>query len=173
MLRSRVRRSFTVEIKSKSRQTPSWPETTVPQPVNWAALDPAPEAPASFGAEAAAPPAPAEKPRRILPSLIVAEPEPVAPEPLAMRERPLPRVRRAKSQQIRAEMPRTVPSWSPADLHEDPVPQAPQAQRQAAPQSVSPAPAAAPARSVVKPRTSKPALRPGERWKRRLPRACR
>ncbi|WP_375455192.1 DNA-binding protein [uncultured Methylobacterium sp.] len=172
MLRSRVRRSFTVEIKSKSRQTPSWPEATAPQPVNWAALDPAPEAPASSGAEAAAPPAPAEKPRRILPSLIVAESEPEAPEPVAARERPLPRVRRATSQQVRAETSRTAPSWSLADLHEDLVPQAAQAQRQAAPQPVSLAPAAAPARNAVKPRTSGPALRPGERWKRRLPRAC-
>ncbi|GJD46783.1 hypothetical protein AFCDBAGC_4667 [Methylobacterium cerastii] len=191
MLRSRVRRSFTVEVKSKNRHTPSWPEDPTPSPVNWAALDPAPETPSPFDAfwpdEAAAPApaAPAEKPRRILPSLIVAEPEPEPEtvEPASAREPRLPRVRRVKPPQARPEgshaeaarpeLARPAAIWSFADIadaaSEPAVAAIPPVQ--ARPTPVAPAPTAS--RKVVTPRTAKPALAPGERWKRRLPRSCR
>lgn len=180
MLRSRVRRSFTVEVKSKSRQAPSWPENPAPSPVNWAALDPAPETPSPFEAAwsgettASVQPVAAEKPRRILPSLIVPEPEP--PEPVVEREPRLPRVRRVKPSPARSEAPQTGASWSLADIYDDddaaPEPQVAQ-QRSIPPQPVLAAPISAPSRKAAKPRSAEPALGPGERWKRRLPRSCR
>lgn len=177
MLRSRVRRSFTVEVKSKSRQAPAWPEPPSPSSVDWAALDPAsfapkPADPAPKPADPAPKAAvPAEKPRRILPSLIVAEPEPEPDMPAETREPRLPRVRRVKPPQARPEAPQAERSWSFADIEdaelESPEPVA--AQHEAP----RPAPVAAPARKLAAPRNAEPALRPGERWKRRLPRSCR
>lgn len=188
MLRSRVRRSFTVEVKSKNRHTPSWPEDPTPSPVNWAALDPAPETPSPFDAcwpdeAASAPAAPAEKPRRILPSLIVAEPEPETVEPASTREPRLPRVRRVKPPQARSEeshaeaarpeVTRSAAIWSFADIanaaSEPAVAALPPVE--ARPTPVAPVPVAS--RKAARPRTAKPALAPGERWKRRLPRSCR
>ncbi len=193
MLRSRVRRSFTVEVKSKSRHTLSWPDDPNPAPVNWAALDPAPDTPSPFDAflpdEMAAPasPVPAEKPRRILQSLIVAEPEAETFEPEVVREPRLPRVRRVKPPQMRSESSpieaaRTEPArhevvqadaiWSFADIAKassDPAVAMPIVEAHAAPV----APATLTLRNRPKPKAGEPALAPGERWKRRLPRFCR
>ncbi|WP_375463294.1 DNA-binding protein [uncultured Methylobacterium sp.] len=166
MLRSRVRRSFTVEIKSKTRHVPSWPETQAPSPVNWAALDPSPEPPETPPAEAAAGLREIEKPRRILPSLLAAEPAPEVPEPAAEREPPLPRVRRVKPRRPLSEPAPSVPSWSLADFDDA----APAPEPAIAPPA-SVAQSAPPARKVPLRRTSA-VLRPGERWKRRLPRSC-
>ena len=214
MLRSRVRRSFTVEVKSKNRHTLSWPDDPTPAPVNWAALDPAPETPSPFDPfwsdepAPAAPPVPAEKPRRILQSLIVAEPEPApASEPEVAREPRLPRVRRVKPpqtqsdvlrsdvaraetarplagrlqaarpqerspQDIRSQETRSEAIWSFADIADassDPAVASPSI----AVPPASVAPATVTPRKPPRARTSEPALAPGERWKRRLPRSCR
>ena len=189
MLRSRVRRSFTVEVKSKTRQSLSWPEPSTPSLVNWAALDPAPETPSPFDSvwsdeapTATAPPVAAEKPRRILQSLIVAEPEPDVSEAAIEREPRLPRVRRVKPAPSRTDMARddvarakAAPSdaiWSFADIADA------SADLTVATPSVKARPEAAastvmPARKLQKPRAAEPALAPGERWKRRLPRSLR
>lgn len=182
MLRSRVRRSFTVEVKSKTRQSQSWPNDPAPSPVNWAALDPAPETPSSFeafwsdAAADAAPPVPAEKPRRILQSLIVAEPEPDISEPPAEREAPLPRVRRVKPPLPRSDESRTEPArpgatWSFSDIA-DAAEDGAVAPSQTAHQPPAADAAPAPPRKPSKARTAETAFAPGERWKRRLPRSC-
>ena len=182
MLRSRVRRSFTVEVKSKSRQASSWPDNPAPSPVNWAALDPAPETPSRFEPAwsdepmPAAPPVAAEKPRRILPSLILAEPEPEPEiaEPQVAREPRLPRVRRPKVAKGRNEAKASEATWSFADIataSDDLPPAAPQIQAQPVIPAAAPPPT--PSRKFIKARSIERVLAPGERWKRRLPRSCR
>lgn len=197
MLRSRVRRSFTVEVKSKNRHSLSWPDDPTPAPLNWAALDPAPETPSPFDtvwpdqAAAPAPPVPAEKPRRILQSLILAEPEPEVAEPVIERELRLPRVKRVKPPQMRSESPRAEAGrsdqarsemvrpdaiWSFADIADASSEPAVAAPAIPAPPVTAVAPvASAPAvmRRPTKSRSTEPALAPGQRWKRRLPRSCR
>jgi hypothetical protein len=114
--------------------------------------------------------------RRVLPSLVPMFAMPVEPEaaevpPAPVVER-LPRVRRVKPQAQRKQA--SVSNSAP------PAPANATAQRQTAPAIAAPAPlnaSALVAQPVVAPaRTSRltqqaAALRPGERWKRRLPRA--
>ena len=97
MKRSRVQRPFTVEIKSRGRQTgslqdqPSVPSPSQPSSL-WAGMNlqgeltDHPETPITIETEAprvAEPRAPEPEKRRVLPSLLAPEPEPVAAEPEA------------------------------------------------------------------------------------------
>lgn len=158
MSRTRVRRSFTVETKSRGRQAPAF------LPVRASLLESAPKPRPEAGLFESRPePAAARhEPRRILPNLIVppvAEPE---PEPVTAAEPPLPRVRRVKqasrgptaprSEEIRIPVP-------PVPARAAPVPVPPSEPR---PAEIGPRPARRPAEG----------LRRGERWKRRLPRVC-
>ena len=110
MKRSRVQRPFTVEIKSRGRQTgslqdqPSVPSPSAPSGL-WAGLNlqgdltDRPETPITIEAEAprvAEPRAPEPEKRRVLPSLLAPEPVPVDAEPASApsAEPRLPRVRR-------------------------------------------------------------------------------
>ncbi|GJE31798.1 DNA-binding protein [Methylobacterium oxalidis] len=165
MSRSRVRRPFTVEVKSNGRQSHGLAiPSRVPDPPRPTArlLD---EASLWLRAERLpehVSPAPEAEPRRILPSLLVAEaPEP-APEPPVAKEPPLPRVRRVKARPARA----------PAADRPEPVVQAALDQPIVVPVPAGPAPE--PAQTPRRRNGPKllPDLARGERWKRRLPRAC-
>src|SRR3954447_7515283 len=131
MTRNRVRRSFTVEVKGRGRSGLNLQEATKspspPPSVLWAGTDLTPEL-ARLAEEIApaADPDPAEKPvekveaRRVLPSLLVAEPITVEPEPAPEREPRLPRVRRvaermkAKPKRVESTTPpKSAISWPP------------------------------------------------------------
>jgi hypothetical protein len=183
MTRNRVRRSFTVEVKSRGRPGSNLHEATKssspPPSVLWAGTDLSrelarlAEAPATI-----ADPAPAEKPvekveaRRILPSLLVAEPIAVEPEPILTREPRLPRVRRVperKKAKPKLEAVETPTSSAPPRA---PVPAPQVSARAAAPVAVQ-AVVPVPEQRAVKARNKvEPTLKAGERWKRRLPRVC-
>lgn len=176
-MRNRVRRTFTVEAKSsgtaryvsipsKQPREPHKRPRQLEAAALWPSLDAAVPA---FQALAEAAP----EHRRILPSLLIAEvhePEPEA----AVEPEELPRVRRASSPIAPTESaprrrgrPRKVPAREGAEVAVEVV-------EQAAPEP--PQPAAETAPIVVSRRRPDRAgsekLRLGERWKRRLPKAC-
>ncbi|MDR7039356.1 hypothetical protein J2X36_004130 [Methylobacterium sp. BE186] len=174
MSRSRVRRSFTVEVKSNGRQSlglaiPS--RVPAPTPVSSArALDAeslwlkAERVPEHVS------PAPQAEARRVLPSLLVAEAPAPEPEMRTFEEPPLPRVRRVKPRTARSTMAEPATSGSP-------LPKAARVEPELLPAAdasplLLPTAAEPPAgrrRTVAK---ATPELARGERWKRRLPRAC-
>ena len=162
MPRNRVRRSFTVETKSRGRQAPAF------LPVRAPLLESGPErlAPSLFEAVSAPRPERPE-PRRILPSLMlpqVSEPEPDRVEPAA--EPPLPRVRRVAARRRVAAPERET---QPAPIVH-PVPEL--AEIVAAAQQAAPGSSDAAERAPRRTRRAGEDLRLGERWKRRLPRVC-
>ncbi len=179
MPRNRERRSFTVAAKSSGHQgfvsiPAKAPRVPQPTPRKPPALGPWAEA--AEVAPAAAPSAIGTEPRRILPNLNAWEAPAPAPAPDVVAEPPLPRVRRPAPQGTfdgaprRRGRPRKVPLSpdppAPA-LHEpEPVPALAAPRVELAPMRAAPVPA---------PRKARPTsetLRLGERWKRRLPRAC-
>lgn len=172
-LRNRVRRTFTVEAKSSGTaryvsipsKPPREPRKRAGQPeaeILWPSLDGA--APAFQALAEAAP-----EHRRILPSLLIAEVH--EPEPEAATEpEELPRVRRAspptapaKGAPRRRGRPRRVLAQEAVEVVE-----------QAAPEPTQPVVETAPfILSRRRPdRAGSEKLRLGERWKRRLPKAC-
>ncbi|WP_430912323.1 hypothetical protein [Methylobacterium sp. sgz302541] len=156
MSRQRVRRSFTVEVKSGTRQSAS---LMIPSRVQAA---PRPEPVRAPAWDIFAPAAPAAP--RVLPSLLVpeappeAEPAPVAAEP------PLPRVRRVK---------RVVKAAAP--LRDEPEAAVAEADAPSPDEDAAGSPSPALPERSAKRRLAAGAgapLRRGERWKRRLPQAC-
>ncbi|WP_407531054.1 hypothetical protein [Methylobacterium oryzisoli] len=183
MTRNRVRRSFTVEVKGRGRSGLNLQEATKssspPPSVLWAGTDLSRELAqlAEEPVKTALPSLtqqPAEKveARRILPSLLVVEPMAVEPEPAVEREPRLPRVRRG-SEWLKAK-PKREAGEKPVDSV---IPRLPISALQ--PQTLAAMPVAAPdPAQAVRLRRVKmhskvgPKLKAGERWKRRLPRAC-
>lgn len=172
-MRNRVRRTFTVEAKSSGQaryvsiptKQPREPRKRTGQPeaeTLWPSLNAA--APASQALAEAAP-----EHRRILPSLLVAEvhePEPKA----AVEPEELPRVRRASSPTAPAESaprrrgrPRKVPAQEAVEVVEQAAMEPPQPVVETSPIIVS---------RRRPDRAGSEKLRLGERWKRRLPKAC-
>ena len=199
MKRSRVQRPFTVEIKSRGRQTgslqdqPSVPSPSQPSSL-WAGLNlqgeltDHPETPITIEAEAprvAEPRAPEPEKRRVLPSLLAPEPEPVAAEPESAfaAEPRLPRVRRIAAKP----WPQAQPTWAQAEARAaadaplvhakilvSPAQPAPSAHElgSTGPGIAEPGSAEPAAARLRRERRGMPGLRAGERWKRRLPRSC-
>ncbi|GLS43716.1 DNA-binding protein [Methylobacterium brachythecii] len=176
MTRYRERRSFTVAAKSSGQSgfvTIPVKAPRAPQAARQALAAPTPAAFAELAPAAA--PAAEVTPRRVLPSLIAWEAPVPEPEPAFTPEPPLPRVRRATPQGTLEDGPRRR---GRPRKHPLPIDTAPAVERKP-----EPAPIAAPTVSPVAQATpAKPALRRvqpdgtrlrlGERWKRRLPRAC-
>ncbi|AWN43387.1 DNA-binding protein [Methylobacterium durans] len=165
MSRSRVRRPFTVEVKSSGRQghgltipsrVPDPPRQADARSVDasslWLKAERVPEHVA---------PPPQGEARRVLPSLLVPEPQAPEPELPPAKEPPLPRVRRVKLRPADAVALPEKP---------DPVPQPIVVAKPAVHSAPGDDPVAAPRRKAS-PRLL-PDLARGERWKRRLPRAC-
>ena len=183
MTRNRVRRSFTVEVKSRSRFGSNLHEATKssspPPSVLWAGTDLTQELSRLVEEPVdAALPSPAKQPvtkveaRRVLPSLLVVEPIAVETAPTPMREPRLPRVRRA-SERMKAK-PKPSASETATNSALIRLPASAHQPRTLAAMPVagtSPAPAGRP-RAVKMRGKVGPKLKAGERWKRRLPRAC-
>ncbi|ACL62963.1 conserved hypothetical protein (plasmid) [Methylobacterium nodulans ORS 2060] len=186
MTRKRVQRPFTVEVKGRSRLQPagqeiSKPSTSSPPPsVLWAGTDLGRElarAGEKFSNLVSARPAEKQKveARRVLPSLLVAEPITVEPDPEPTLEPRLPRVRRVTSAKkvtktTRSKRNAASPANSQPPIRVEPAPQ---------PTPATPARSAAPPipLRVTRSRRSRAEavqpLKPGQRWKRRLSRFCR
>ncbi|WP_407523809.1 hypothetical protein [Methylobacterium oryzisoli] len=182
MTRNRVRRSFTVEVKGRGRSGLNLHEATKssspPPSVLWAGTGLSQElAQLADDPVSTAAPSPAKQSvekveaRRVLPSLLVAEPITVEPEPAPVREPRLQRVRRV-SERMKAKPKREAsekPTAQTISWPREPVSQFQPPAVPVAAQALAPS---------TKPRTVKvrskaePTLRAGERWKRRLPRAC-
>lgn len=176
-MRNRVRRSFTVEAKTSGQaRHVSIPSKLPREPGRrtgkseaetlWPSLDAI--APASQPPAEAAP-----EHRRILPSLLVAEVQEPEPE-AAVEPEELPRVRRVSSPIAPTEnaprrrgRPRKVPVQEAVEVTAEVV-------EQAAPKPAQPVAETAPIIvSRRRPdRAGSEKLRLGERWKRRLPKAC-
>lgn len=172
-LRNRVRRSFTVEAKSSGQarhvsipsKLPREPRKRTGQPeaeTLWPSLTAT--APASQAHAEAAP-----EHRRILPSLLVAEVHEPELEPPAEPER-LPRVRRASPPTAPADgaprrrgRPRKVLAQDAAEVAQLVAPVPPQPVMETAPIIM---------RQRRPDRAGSEKLPRGERWKRRLPKAC-
>ena len=182
MTRNRVRRSFTVEVKGRGRSSLNLQEaaksSSPPPSVLWAGTGLSQELAqfAEYPVSTAAP-SPTKQSvekveaRRVLPSLLLVEPIAVEPEPAAVREPRLPRVRRAaermkvKPKRKASEKPTTSTfSWPPEPISQFRPPAAPVAAQALAPSTKL--------RTVKVRSKAEPTLRAGERWKRRLPRAC-
>lgn len=182
MTRNRVRRSFTVEVKGRGRSGLNLHEavksSSPPPSVLWAGTGLSQElAQLAEDPVSTAAPSPAKQPvvtieaRRVLPSLLVAEPIAVEPEPAPAREPRLPRVRRAaecmevKPKRKPSEKPTTSTlSWPPEPVSQFRPPAVPVAAQDLA--------LSAKPRTVKVRSKAKPTLKAGEKWKRRLPRAC-
>jgi hypothetical protein len=191
MKRSRVQRPFTVEIKSRNRQTgslqdqPSVPSPAVPSGL-WAGLNlqgdliDRPETPPPSEAEAprkVEPRAPEPEKRRVLPSLLAPAPEPVETDAAPTAEPRLPRVRRVAAKP----RPQAQPAWAEALAEPDaPAPRrsgivVPSAQSAPEASDRSDSELGASELALARLRRERrglPGLRAGERWKRRLPRSC-
>ena len=183
MTRNRVRRSFTVEVKSRSRLASSVheaPKSSSPPPsVLWAGTDLSRElARLAEAPVAIADRAPAQKvvekieARRVLPSLLAAEPITVEPAPAPVREPRLPRVRRVSERtKVQPKLDAVSAPANSAASRSRPL--AGKTGDRASP--VGPVLNAAPVavlRTMKARRKVEPAPKAGERWKRRLPRAC-
>jgi hypothetical protein len=174
MSRNRERRSFTVAAKSSGQSgfvTIPVKAPRVPQAARQA-LAPAVSAAFSDPVPAATPPADLS-PRRILPSLIAWEAPAPEPEPEYTPEPPLPRVRRVTPQGTLDDAPRRRgrPRKHPLPAETvAPVAQAIEPEPIPVASPVAQTRPAAPAQRRVQPEGAR--LRLGERWKRRLPRAC-
>lgn len=172
MLRKQTRRSFTVETKGGAHQGRAIITAKAPRVPRKTAQS-APVAPlVAFPWE---PPTTAQteiargaEPRRILPSLITWEPSEPEPAPALPTEPPLPRVRRvAPTESLEAPRRRGRPQKVvPEPMDVVPV------VLEAAPPALLPVPASPPQRPVRGDRSDAAGLARGERWKRRLPRAC-
>lgn len=171
MLRKQTRRSFTVETKGGANQGRAIITAKAPRVPRKSAKSASVAPPLAFPWEPWTT-APAEiardaEPRRILPSLITWEPsEPVSALPT---EPPLPRVRRV-APMVGLEAPRR--RGRPRKVTPESVDVAPVG-LEAAPPAPQPAPASSSQTRPVRVSRSETAeLARGERWKRRLPRAC-
>jgi hypothetical protein len=172
MLRKQARRSFTVEVKHSTTSGRSFIPAKPPQVLQRARIDTIPPGTASslFEPKAASLETPkVEKTRRILPSLIVWEPSSPEPEPSAVREPSLPRVRRAVMPQLTEDAPRrrgrprkVVPEVATGAQVEQEVVRAAR--------NLPSAAALTHIRRDARPDAT--GLPRAERWKRRLPRAC-
>jgi hypothetical protein len=173
MLRKQTRRSFTVETKGGANQgraiitakAPRVPRKTVKS----APVAPQVAFPWELPATAPAETARDSEPRRILPSLITWEPSEPEPVPALPTEPPLPHVRRV-APSVSLEAPRR--RGRPRKVVPEPMDVAP-----SIPEAAPPTPQLAPASpSQARPmrgdRSEAAGLARGERWKRRLPRAC-
>lgn len=173
MLRKQTRRSFTVETKHGANQGRTFITAKVPR-VPWEAARSIPTVLSSVFEPAPVAPAPTEamkgiKPRRILPSLITWEPSELEAAPSLPSEPSLPRVRRV-GPSVPPEAPRRrgrprkvtleAVDAAPVILEAEPL----------APVSVLASPSTV--RPVWGDRSKTAGLPRGERWKRRLPRAC-
>jgi len=173
MLRKQTRRSFTVEIKGGAHQGRAIIATKAPRTPRKTAKS------APVGPQVAFPwelptTAPAEtakdaEPRRILPSLITWEPSEPEPALALPSEAPLPRVLRV-APLVGLEAPRR--RGRPRKVVPEPMDVAP-----TIPEAAPPTPQLAPAspsqaRHMRGDRSETAGLARGERWKRRLPRAC-
>ncbi|GEP11196.1 DNA-binding protein [Methylobacterium gnaphalii] len=175
MTRNRGRRSFTVAAKSSGQSgfvTIPVKAPRVPQAARQAAA-PATSAVFSEPVSATAPPADVT-PRRILPSLIAWEAPAPEPEAVFTPEPPLPRVRRVTPQGALDDAPRRRGRPRKRPL---PVDMAPTVMHEPEPAPAAPvvSPVAQPTPATAARRRDQPdgtRLRLGERWKRRLPRAC-
>lgn len=177
MSRQRVRRSFTVEVKSGARQGSA---SDIPNRLT-AAAEPTPRSPVWpwDAAPASSPqtPAPAAtERRRILPSLLPTQALEAEPEPEPIEE-PLPRVRRV-AMPATGEPPRKRGRPRKIPLAEMPASNGEVFEAPVAVEAIPDVPElrGVPAEGASRPRTTGRAeeqvLRRGERWKRRLPRAC-
>lgn len=175
MTRNRGRRSFTVAAKSSGQSGFVTIPVKAPRAAKAARQVSAAPSSAAFSEPAPASASASElMPRRILPSLIAWEAPVPEPEPAFTPEPPLPRVRRITPQGTLDDAPRRR---GRPRKHPLPVDTAPVVARTPEPE---PVPVTAPAVSPVA--QAKPAMRRvqpdgvrlplGERWKRRLPRAC-
>ncbi|APX85705.1 DNA-binding protein [Methylorubrum extorquens] len=171
MLRNRVQRPFTVEVKSSGQnRRVSIPSKQPREPHKrtgrtealalWPSLDAAAIVPQPHVE-------PVQEHRRILPSLIVAEVQEPATEPDE-----LPRARRAsrpieaiEGAPRRRGRPRKV-------IVQEAVQQAVEVVEQVAPEPAQAVPETVPIIRRRPDRTGSETLRLGERWKRRLPKAC-
>lgn len=177
MMRNHDRRSFTVEVRSGSRHHPDViiPSRT-PSIGRWAVrgrrqLDP--WAALSAAKPENVPPGISET-RRILPNLMVPEVPPAA-EPEVARATPskAPPHRRGRPPKLRLDVASVTPE--PEEMNEAKPIQEPSLEPNATAKPPEPHPAAptAPAAAPrIRGRKEASNLRPGERWKRRLPRAC-
>lgn len=147
-MRNRSSRSFTVETKSGGRQRP-----IIPQRAPAAA---APR-PAVHWPSATEPQAPVPEPRRILPSLIVAEAPPDEPELTPAAEERSAKPRRERPPKAKSVAPEFAMEPLAEPTHEIAAP--------------APVPELSETRLVRA--TKLPALPIGERWKRRLGRWAR
>lgn len=188
-MKRRSARPFTVEVKHTRTSRASLADATArsrKDPDLWRGLPlsagdtPAEVRPALPQPKPVAPRTPSQpevQARRVLPSLVPIFAMPVEPEGSEARSAPaverLPRVRRPKQPTKRAQKPEAHVSSKPSAAA-TPVPQPPIVPLVIAPtvadvsaELAQPAPAQG--RGARRPQQT-PALRPGERWKRRLPR---
>lgn len=191
MTRKRVQRPFIVEIKGRSRShplsltlSPEPAKPSAPPPsVLWAGTDLGRELARTSevsGQEADPQVAPQKvakvETRRILPSLLVAEPIKVEPDPEPTREPKLPHVRRATGSKKPVRVAKADRTPTMLTKVQAAIP-APVIMSQAV--TISATVSSAPlitkrvARAGRLRTRSEPLLKPGQRWMRRLPRVCR